>query len=215
MVRLLCWFAHKHLEFREPELRSLAAMHGVDLSLEPVHPEPEPEPQPQPAPAQPPRPLGSSPFWLAEFPDEESAARIGRRAILLRAVLEVWGAGETYEQCLAAALDYPAEKKAGMPPSPCPRPPPGSKCSSLLGRRRLRLTQRAPAACAQPTWRRASRSTSRPSAGTSPRSSSSTASTASSRSGCAARFASRTRSRSSVRTTPRPSTPPAAHPPRD
>ena len=120
MVRLLCWFAHKHLEFREPELRSLAAMHGVDLSLEPVHPEPEPEPQPQPAPAQPPRPLGSSPFWLAEFPDEESAARIGRRAILLRAVLEVWGAGETYEQCLAAALDYPAEKKAGMPPSPCP-----------------------------------------------------------------------------------------------
>ena len=122
MVRLLCWFAHKHLEFREPELRSLAAMHGVDLSLEPVHPEPEPEPQPQPAPPQQPPPLGSSPFWLAEFPDEESAARIGRRAILLRAVLEVWGAGETYEQCLAAALGYPADKKAGVPPSPRPHP---------------------------------------------------------------------------------------------
>ena len=115
MVRLLCWFVHKHLEFREPELRALCEMHGVPLQLAPpVDLEPEPEPDagapPQSraaATALPP----DSVLRLADFPDEDTAARIGSRAVLLRSVLEIWGCGTTYEECLAAAVAYPAAKK--------------------------------------------------------------------------------------------------------
>ena len=112
-MRLLCWFVHKHLEFREPELRALCEMNGVPLELAPpVEPEPEPEPDAASAAV---RGSGALPpdgvLRLADFPDEATAARIGSRAILLRAVLEVWGCGSTYEECVAAAVAYPAAKK--------------------------------------------------------------------------------------------------------
>ena len=114
MVRLLCWFVHKHLEFREPELRALCEMHGVRLQLAPpveLAPEPEPDAaaasQSCAAAALPP----DSVLRLADFPDEATAVHIGSRAVLLRSVLEIWGCGSTYEECVAAAVAYPAAKK--------------------------------------------------------------------------------------------------------
>jgi tRNA (guanine10-N2)-methyltransferase len=115
MVRLLCWFVHKHLEFREPELRALCEMHGVPLQLAPPV---ELEPEPEPDAGAPPQSRGTatalppdSVLRLADFPDEDTAARIGSRAVLLRSVLEIWGCGTTYEECVAAAVAYPAAKK--------------------------------------------------------------------------------------------------------
>ena len=84
MVRLLCWFVHKHLEFREPELRALCEMHGVPLQLAPPV---ELEPEPEPDAGAPPQSRGTatalppdSVLRLADFPDEDTAARIGSRA---------------------------------------------------------------------------------------------------------------------------------------
>ena len=103
MVRLMCWFVHKHLDFREPELVAVADMLGVQLELEPEPQPPDAEGGGPPVVAagslkktpghlsQPP-----SPYRFATFPDEEMAAQIGSRSIMLRGILEVWGEGTTY-----------------------------------------------------------------------------------------------------------------------
>ena len=120
MVRLMCWFVHKHLDFREPELLSVADMHGVQLQLEP-----EPQLQPDGGDVSPPPLSGGAlkktpghlhrppcPYRFAEFPGEEVATRIGMRVILLRGLLEVWGEGASYDECVAAAEAFSADCKA-------------------------------------------------------------------------------------------------------
>ena len=113
MVRLMCWFVHKHLDFREPELVAVADMLGVQLELEPEPQPPDAEGGGPPVVAagslkktpghlsQPP-----SPYRFATFPDEEMAAQIGSRSIMLRGILEVWGEGTTYDECVAAATAF-------------------------------------------------------------------------------------------------------------
>jgi tRNA (guanine10-N2)-methyltransferase len=98
-MRLMCWFVHKHLEFHEPELISIADMYGEKLALEP-----EPELVAK-VPAPP------SPYRFADFADEDTAVKIGSRSVLLRGVLEVWGEGATYEECVAAVRALPNDKK--------------------------------------------------------------------------------------------------------
>lgn len=117
MVRLLCWFVHKHLEFREAELRSLCDLHGVQLQLRPPAAlEPEPEPDAAEAAPSLDQDVAALPadcvLRLADFPDEATAVRIGSRAVLMRSILEIWGCGSTYEECVAAAIAFPAAKKA-------------------------------------------------------------------------------------------------------
>ena len=44
----------------------------------------------------------------------EVAEQIVSRAILMRGLLEVWGEGANYEECVAAAESFPADRKAAF-----------------------------------------------------------------------------------------------------
>jgi tRNA (guanine10-N2)-methyltransferase len=104
-VRLLCWMVHKHLDFREAELSAVAELHGVrQLLPPPPSPGQQREGKDDDAGA-------TSPFLFADFPDEATAVRIASRVILMRGLLEVWGEGATYDECLASARAYPAARK--------------------------------------------------------------------------------------------------------
>lgn len=94
-LRLLCYFLHRYLEFRRPEIESLAfsaagcAAASLDWGA-------------------PPGGCEDSPFWSVTLPSEAVAAAVARRSVLLKAFLEVWGEGDTAAACGAAAEAHPA-----------------------------------------------------------------------------------------------------------
>jgi hypothetical protein len=53
-----------------------------------------------------------SPLWYIKLPDDATARRICERSILVKGMFELWGEGETFEQCRDAAVACPADKKA-------------------------------------------------------------------------------------------------------
>lgn len=70
-MRLLSYFHHRHLDFRRPEIESLARLFGC-TGDDTVHWDP---------------PFGGhveSPFWYLNVPSEEKAAAIAGRAVLLK-----------------------------------------------------------------------------------------------------------------------------------
>jgi tRNA (guanine10-N2)-methyltransferase len=100
MVELLCWFAQKHVEFRVPEAAALAELGGFELDMAS-------------------NPELASPFLLTRFPSQAAAAALASRAVLMRGVLEVWGQGTSYEECVAAAEAYPVASKDALRASGC------------------------------------------------------------------------------------------------
>ncbi|XP_048135379.1 tRNA (guanine(10)-N2)-methyltransferase homolog isoform X2 [Rhodamnia argentea] len=102
----LCVFYHRLLDYRKPEVESLALMFGAFDSddggqdggehLEwrlPEHHHPD------------------SPFHFVDLPSEDVARDIANRSILVKGIYELWGEGNNYEELEDAIKDYPDERK--------------------------------------------------------------------------------------------------------
>ncbi|OIT00622.1 PREDICTED: tRNA (guanine(10)-N2)-methyltransferase homolog [Nicotiana attenuata] len=108
----LCVFYHRLLDYRKPEVESLAELFGAfskeeptnngDLksngsnSLEwklPEHHHPD------------------SPFHLVNLPSEEIARNVANRSILVKGIFELWGEGSSLEELEESIIKYPDERK--------------------------------------------------------------------------------------------------------
>lgn len=92
----LCYFLHRHLDFRAAEFESLAQLAGVGAEVKWRKPHGDVE---------------HSPFWYVWLPSEEKAREIMSRCILTKALIEVWGEGETNDELNAAIAAFPDERK--------------------------------------------------------------------------------------------------------
>ncbi|KAF2309171.1 hypothetical protein GH714_001011 [Hevea brasiliensis] len=84
------------LDYRKPEVESLAELFGVSESLEwrlPQHHHPD------------------SPFHFVNLPNEEAALNIANRSILVKGIYELWGEGSNYEELEEAIMRYPDDRK--------------------------------------------------------------------------------------------------------
>ena len=89
---MLAYFLHRYLDFRLPELESLAELCGLPLPLEWRLPDGG---------------LADSPFWRLKLPSLECAAELASRSLLLKVLIDVWGEGSTMEECVNAVLAHP------------------------------------------------------------------------------------------------------------
>ncbi|KAI4367118.1 hypothetical protein MLD38_022889 [Melastoma candidum] len=99
----LCVFYHRLLDYRKPEVESLARLFGAFDSDEEGrdhlrwkipddhHPD--------------------SPFHFVHLPSEEIACRVANRSILVKGMYELWGEGSSYEELEEAIRSYPDERK--------------------------------------------------------------------------------------------------------
>eukprot|EP01103_Thecamoeba_quadrilineata_P014513 TRINITY_DN4344_c0_g1_i1.p1 TRINITY_DN4344_c0_g1~~TRINITY_DN4344_c0_g1_i1.p1 ORF type:complete len:384 (-),score=63.36 TRINITY_DN4344_c0_g1_i1:8-1159(-) len=88
MAPYLCYFFHAHLDFRLPELESVALLTGSPLKiLQPIS--------------------NSSPFLMIDLPSDDYVKLIASRAILVKGIFEVWGRGTNYEELLDSFRQYP------------------------------------------------------------------------------------------------------------
>ena len=92
----LCYFLHRHLDFRREELQALADMAGCGADIKWREPHGG---------------VDHSPFWRVYIPTEELAVEVCRRSVLTRALIEVWGEGDTQEELNAAVKAFPDERK--------------------------------------------------------------------------------------------------------
>jgi tRNA G10 N-methylase Trm11 len=98
MPKYLCFFMHRLLEFRVPELIAVAEMHGLtaeSLRMEWCTPFRE-----------------KGTFMWIELPSVEVAVSVANRAVLLRGIYQVFASGKSYEelhQSLAATADAETE----------------------------------------------------------------------------------------------------------
>uniref|UniRef100_A0A0E0CLY9 tRNA (guanine(10)-N(2))-methyltransferase n=1 Tax=Oryza meridionalis TaxID=40149 RepID=A0A0E0CLY9_9ORYZ len=96
----LCVFYHRLLDYRRPEVQSLAELFGgpgagdaVEWRMPENH-------------------HVDSPFHLVRLPgDERLAAQIANRSLLVKGIYELWGQGTTYEELERAVMAYPEERK--------------------------------------------------------------------------------------------------------
>ncbi|MED6147882.1 hypothetical protein PIB30_048063 [Stylosanthes scabra] len=101
----LCVFYHRLLDYRKPEVESLAHLFGafqgeqngdVPSQLQwklPLHHHPD------------------SPFHFVNLPSEQLARSIANRSILVKGMYELWGEGSSYEELKDSVLSYPDERK--------------------------------------------------------------------------------------------------------
>ncbi|KAJ7968142.1 tRNA (Guanine(10)-N2)-methyltransferase like [Quillaja saponaria] len=104
----LCVFYHRLLDYRKPEVESLAELFGAfgdvqngefcsrEKSLEwriPLYHHTD------------------SPFHLVNIPSEHVARKIANRSILVKGMYELWGEGSSYEELKESILSYPDERK--------------------------------------------------------------------------------------------------------
>ncbi|CAH9074685.1 unnamed protein product [Cuscuta epithymum] len=96
----LCVFYHRLLDFRKPEVESLAELFGAFNSQPrniewrlPEHYHPD------------------SPFHFVSLPSEEIARNVANRSILVKGMYELWGEGSNYEELEDAIKSYPDERK--------------------------------------------------------------------------------------------------------
>ncbi|GLI63539.1 hypothetical protein VaNZ11_006528 [Volvox africanus] len=94
----LTYFAHRLLEFRRPELESVAQTVGcTEEQLQWRAPAGDVE---------------HSPFWYLTLPSDEAAVEISRRMILTKMLVEVWAEGEDWEELKAAFEAFPEDRKS-------------------------------------------------------------------------------------------------------
>ncbi|WVZ23610.1 hypothetical protein V8G54_002154 [Vigna mungo] len=101
----LCVFFHRLLDYRKPEVESLAQLFGA---IE--------DPQNDDVPFQlqwklPPHYHTDSPFHFVNLPSEQLAHDIAKRSILVKGMYELWGEGSSYEELKESVLSYPDERK--------------------------------------------------------------------------------------------------------
>nr|GMC81325.1 tRNA (guanine(10)-N2)-methyltransferase homolog [Ipomoea batatas] len=102
----LCVFYHRLLDYRRPEVESLAQLFGAfdddqrsgasEHYLEwrlPQHYHPD------------------SPFHFVNLPSEEIARNVANRSILVKGIYELWGEGSSLEELEEAIKNYPDEQK--------------------------------------------------------------------------------------------------------
>ncbi|XP_009416944.2 uncharacterized protein LOC135622772 [Musa acuminata AAA Group] len=104
----LCVFYHRLLDYRRPEVESLAELSGAfggdsggeespsTRSLEWKLPENH---------------HIDSPFHFVSLPSEEIARNIANRSILVKGFYELWGQGSSYEELEKAIKEFPDERK--------------------------------------------------------------------------------------------------------
>ncbi|KAJ1799481.1 hypothetical protein LPJ77_006295, partial [Coemansia sp. RSA 2523] len=78
MPKFIVYFAQLHEDFRLPELDALSKLENVRVEYDPHSY------------------IRSSPFLVVEISSSEQAAKLVRRAILIRSIIEYWGSGRTY-----------------------------------------------------------------------------------------------------------------------
>ncbi|XP_031473689.1 uncharacterized protein LOC116246123 [Nymphaea colorata] len=102
----LCVFYHRLLDYRRPEVESLAELFGAfgddsaaitNRSLQWELPENH---------------HPDSPFHFVSLPSEEIAANIARRSLLVKGIYELWGQGINYEELEAKIKEFPDERKS-------------------------------------------------------------------------------------------------------
>ncbi|CAN4084761.1 unnamed protein product [Withania somnifera] len=109
----LCVFYHRLLDYRKPEVESLAELFGAFIkdptnndylhsngtgnnSLEwklPKHHHPD------------------SPYHFVNLPSEEIARSVANRSILVKGIFELWGEGSCFEELEESTKSYPDERK--------------------------------------------------------------------------------------------------------
>ncbi|KAJ2840435.1 hypothetical protein FBU31_000414 [Coemansia sp. 'formosensis'] len=90
MPLFLVYFAQFHEEFRLPELDSLSILENVPIAYDVATYSPE------------------SPFLLIEVESAALAAKLVRRGILIRYIIEYWGSGATYEELFSHLKQDPS-----------------------------------------------------------------------------------------------------------
>ncbi|XP_069700020.1 tRNA (guanine(10)-N2)-methyltransferase homolog [Periplaneta americana] len=87
--KYLLWFANEHVEFRLPEIQSIASLFNINIKwLE--------------KPSQ-------QPYWVVELPSEKAVRQIASRSIGLRCCLELWAQAKTEEELHMNVKAYPLE----------------------------------------------------------------------------------------------------------
>ncbi|KAJ2393923.1 hypothetical protein GGI05_002270, partial [Coemansia sp. RSA 2603] len=89
MPLFIVHFAHYHADFRLPELEALSQLENVPISYDAQHHS------------------ASSPFLLLTVASAADAAKLVRRAILIRSIIEHWGSGPTYSDVFAQVQAQP------------------------------------------------------------------------------------------------------------
>lgn len=97
----LCVFYHRLLDYRKPEVESLAELFGAFDDQKVNHLEWKLPEDHHP----------DSPFHLVNLPSEQVARNIANRSILVKGMYELWGEGVTFEELEAAIKAYPEEQK--------------------------------------------------------------------------------------------------------
>ncbi|PKU67760.1 tRNA (guanine10-N2)-methyltransferase [Dendrobium catenatum] len=103
----LCVFFHRLLDYRRPEVESLAELFGAFEPMEDGSPV---------------RPLSlewnlpqnhhiDSPFHFVNLPSEDVARNIARRSMLVKGIYELWGEGITDDDLEKAIRGFPDERK--------------------------------------------------------------------------------------------------------
>ncbi|CAN0892342.1 tRNA (guanine(10)-N2)-methyltransferase homolog [Linum grandiflorum] len=94
-----CVFFHRLLDYRRPEVESLAEL---------FHPESNGEPLKWRVPE---NHHVDSPFHFVNLPSEDVARDIANRSLLVKGMYELWGEGSDYEELEQAIKSYPDERK--------------------------------------------------------------------------------------------------------
>ncbi|KAH0434501.1 hypothetical protein IEQ34_026805 [Dendrobium chrysotoxum] len=103
----LCVFFHRLLDYRRPEVESLAELFGVFEPMEdgsPVRPGSLEWKLPQ-------NHHVDSPFHFVNLPSEDVARNIARRSMLVKGIYELWGEGTTNDDLEKAIRGFPDERK--------------------------------------------------------------------------------------------------------
>ncbi|XP_037943461.1 tRNA (guanine(10)-N2)-methyltransferase homolog [Teleopsis dalmanni] len=73
--KYILWFAQEHVDFRMGEFKSIAKLFDLRFQILTEN--------------------TTNPFWVVEFPNDESALKFASRSIALRCVLELWSHGNS------------------------------------------------------------------------------------------------------------------------
>nr|ATG70641.1 ATTRM11 [Juniperus phoenicea] len=92
----LCYFYHRLLDYRRPEVEALTKLFGGCAKFEwklPQHHHLD------------------SPFHFIWLPSEDIASKVANRSILVKCMLELWGQGYSYEELKTSVQTFPEEHK--------------------------------------------------------------------------------------------------------
>ncbi|XP_021925227.1 tRNA (guanine(10)-N2)-methyltransferase homolog isoform X2 [Zootermopsis nevadensis] len=87
--KYLFWFANEHVDFRLPEITSIASLFNINIRwLEKPN---------------------QHPYWVVELPSEKAARQIASRSVGLRSCMELWAQAKTEEELHKNVRSYPME----------------------------------------------------------------------------------------------------------